>query len=62
LPRSSTHGVRAWHNAVRVFRKSQKGIRCVAPDTIDDVTVTRIKPVSVVDVTQTQARTQRIAA
>ena len=41
--------------------KGQKGIRIVAPDTIDDGKVTSIKPVSVFDVTQTQERSGRAA-
>ena len=42
--------------------KGQKGMRLVAPDTIDDGgTVRSIKPVSVFDVTQTQERTARAA-
>jgi hypothetical protein len=42
--------------------KGQKGIRLVAPDTIDDSDKLRsIKPVSVFDVTQTQALPHRAA-
>jgi hypothetical protein len=41
--------------------KGQKGIKIVAPDTIDDGKVTSIKPVYVFDVTQTQERTARAA-
>jgi hypothetical protein len=43
--------------------KGQKGIRLVAPDTIDDSgKIASIRPVHVFDVTQTQERTQRAAA
>jgi hypothetical protein len=42
--------------------KGQKGIRLVAPDTMDDGKITSIKPVYVFDVTQTQERTPRAAA
>jgi len=55
------HGFHAWLKVGRVVRKGQKGIRIVAPDTIDDGTVTSIKPVYVFDVAQTQERTPRTA-
>jgi hypothetical protein len=41
--------------------KGQKGIRIVAPDTIDDGKVTSIKPASVFNVTQTQELPHRAA-
>jgi hypothetical protein len=41
--------------------KGEKGIRLVAPDTLDDGKLTSITPVSVFDVTQTQERTARAA-
>ena len=55
----SFHG---WLAAGRVVVKGQKGIRLVAPDTMDDGKITSIKPVSVFDLTQTQERTPRAAA
>jgi hypothetical protein len=42
--------------------KGQKGIRLVAPATINDGTVTSIKPVCVFDVTQTDERAREHAA
>jgi hypothetical protein len=51
-----------WLAAGRVVVKGQKGIRLVAPDTMDAGKITSIKAVSVFDVTQTQERTQRAAA
>ena len=53
----SFHG---WLAGGRVV-KGQKGIRLVAPDTLDDGKITSIKPVYVFDVTQTQERTPRAA-
>jgi hypothetical protein len=53
----------AWLKAGRVVMKSQKGIRLVAPDTIDaSGKISSITPVFVFDVTQTQERTHRAAA
>jgi hypothetical protein len=43
-----------WLAAGRVVMKGQKGIRIVAPDTIDEGKVTRIKPLYLFDVSQTQ--------
>jgi hypothetical protein len=51
-----------WLAAGRVVMQGQKGIRIVAPDTIDDGKVTRIKHLHVFDRSQTQERTQRAAA
>ena len=42
--------------------KGQKGIRLVAPDTMNGGKITAIKPVYVFDVSQTQERTHRAAA
>jgi len=50
-----------WLAGGRVVVKGEKGIRLVAPDTMDDGKITSIKPVYVFDVTQTQERTQRAA-
>jgi hypothetical protein len=50
-----------WLKAGRVVRKGPNGIRILAPDTIDDGKVTRIKPVYVLDVTQTQELRARAA-
>jgi hypothetical protein len=50
-----------WLAGGRVVCKGQKGIRIVAPDTIEAGTVTAIRHMHVFDVTQTQARTQRAA-
>jgi len=51
-----------WLAAGRVVSKGQKGIRLVAPDTIDaHGKISSIKPVVVFDVTQTQERTLRAA-
>jgi hypothetical protein len=52
-----------WLAGGRVVMKGQKGIRLVAPDTVDDGgKIASIKAVHVFDVTQTQERTQRAAA
>jgi hypothetical protein len=48
--------------AGRIIRTGQKGIRIVAPDTIDDGNLTSIKHLHVFDVSQTQERTQRASA
>jgi hypothetical protein len=45
-----------------VVPNGQKGIRIVAPKTIDDGTVTVIRHMHVFVVTQTQERMQRAAA
>jgi hypothetical protein len=51
-----------WLAAGRVVVKGQKGIRLVAPDTLNDDKVTSIKHLHVFDVSQTQERTPRAAA
>jgi len=59
---TEVHTFHGWLAAGRVVSKGQKGIRIVAPDHIDDSKVRSIKHLHVFDVTQTQVRTQRIAA
>ena len=54
----SFHG---WLAAGRVVMKGEKGIRLVAPDTLDDGKIQSIKAVHVFDVSQTQERTARAA-
>lgn len=50
-----------WLGGGRVVMKGQTGIRIVALDTVDDRTVTKVKPVSVFDVTQAQELAHRAA-
>jgi hypothetical protein len=50
-----------WLAGGRVVMMGEKGIRLVAPDTLDNGKITSIKPVYVFDVTQTQERTARAA-
>jgi hypothetical protein len=54
-------GVHGWLAAGRVVAKDRKGIRIIAPDTLDGETVRSIKHLHVFDVTQTQERTPRAA-
>ena len=60
--RTGKRGVHAWLKVGCVVMKGQKGIRLVAPDTIDAAgRISSIKPIYVFDVTQTQERTARAA-
>jgi hypothetical protein len=59
---SAVRTFHGWLATGRVVTMGQKGIRLVAPDTIDDSsTVRNITPVSVFDVTQTQELHARAA-